>query len=256
MRVLEVSKAIIAKEFTVTLRYKIQLISGFIFLLVTLIGLVIGGNSLLGNAVSGQTSLSLVSGFMLFFITNLCIGTPTSECTTATHEGNMETISMFSISLSSYLSLQTFFKMLANIGVFIAVTIVASVILKIDFISLDMIVLFPLYLVALLGGLGLGLILAGLQLLYKRVGYIISLATIGVSLALAVSPRTNSVFIELIPMKAFATIFKDVCIDKTAPELNSVLLVIASSIIFYSIGKVVFNTMLKKAKIKGCLGGY
>lgn len=256
MRILEISKAIILKEFTVTLRYKVQLISGFIFLLVTLIGLIYGGNGLLGESANESTSLNLLSGFMLFFITNLCIGNPSTECTTATNEGNMETLSMFSITLPAYLSLQTFFKMLANIGVFVGVGFIGSLLLGIDFINANMLILIPFYFVALLSGLGLGLILAGMQLLYKRVGYIISLTTIGVSLALAFSPQTSSIWIELVPMKAFATMFRDVCVDKTQPELMSMVLIIASSAIFYSVGSFVFNTILKRVKVKGCLGGY
>ena len=256
MRILGISKAIISKEFTVALRYKIQLVSGFIFLLVTLVGLILGGNRLLGNASSEETSLNLLSGYLLFFLTNLCIGNPTSECTTATNEGNMETLSMFSIPLYVYLSLQTFFKMLANIGVFVGAGIVASLLLGINFIHTEMLVLIPFYFLSLLSGLGLGLILAGMQILYKRVGYIISLTTIGVSLALAVSPQTNTILVELIPMKAFVTMFKDVCVDKNPPKLMSMVLVLASSLIFYTLGVLVFNAMFKKAKLKGCLGGY
>lgn len=256
MRILEIFKAIILKEFTVTLRYKVQLVSGFIFLLVTLLGLILGGNGLLGEAANEGTSLNLLSGYLLFFLTNLCIGNPSTECTTATNEGNMETLSMFSIPLYTYLSLQTFFKMLANIGVFVGVGIVGSLLLGIDFINANMIILIPFYFLALLSGLGLGLILAGMQLLYKRVGYIISLTTIGVSLALAFSPQTSSILVELVPMKAFATMFRDVCVDKNQPELMSMILILASSVIFYSLGVFVFNTMLKKVKVKGCLGGY
>lgn len=256
MRIFQISKAIIYKEFTVTIRYKIQLVSGFVFLLATLIGLVLGGNQLLGNAENDGTALSLLSGFLLFFLTNLCIRNPSGECSTATNEGNMETLSMFSIPLYTYLSLQTFFKTLANIGIFIGAGIVASLLLGINFMSIDMLVLIPFYFLSLLSGIGLGLILAGMQLLYKKVDYIISLTTIGISLALASSPQTNSFFIEIIPMKAFVTMFKDISVDKNSPQIMSMLAILVSSLFFYTLGVLVFNTMLKKAKIKGCLGGY
>lgn len=256
MRIRNISKAIIAKEFTIAFRYKLELISGFLFLLVSLLGIVFGGNQFLGDQSSEGSMLNILSSFLLFFFMNMCIGNPSGECKNAMNEGNIETITMFSIPFYGYLTLQTFFNMLANIGTFIFVGFVASLILHIQFMSVEMIILIPFYLISLLSGLGIGLILAGLQLLYKKISYIISLSTIALSFALALVPRTRNIWIELIPMKAFATMFKDVTVHKTAPGMSSILAIFISSIVFYSLGIFLFNYFLRKAKVKGCLGSY
>ena len=186
----------------------------------------------------------------------MCIGNPANECKNAINEGNIETVSMFSIPLYGYLSIQTFFNMLANIGTFILVGAVASWILNINFINVNMLILIPFYFVSLLSGLGIGLMLAGLTLLYKKISYVISLTTIAVSLVLAISPQTNNIFIEMLPMKAFTTMFKDVVIEKQNPNSASMIMVLISSILFYLLGICTFNVLLKKVKIKGCLGAY
>jgi ABC-type polysaccharide/polyol phosphate export permease len=256
MRTGTVIKAMIAKEFTVAFRYKLELVSGFIFLLATLMGIIFGGKQILGDESSESSVLAMLSSFLLFFFTNLCIGNPSNECKNAINEGNIETISMFSIPLYGYLSLQTFFNMLANIGTFVLVGIIASFILKIKFISANMLILIPFYFISLLGGLGIGLMLAGLQILYKKISYVISLSTIAISFVLAILPQTDNIFVELIPMKAFTTMFKDVVVDKKFPDISSMVAVLISSVVFYLLGIWVFNNFLKKAKIKGCLGGY
>lgn len=251
-----VIKAIIVKEFTIAFRYKLELVSGIIFLFASLMGIIFGGQQFLGDGSSESSILGTLSSFLLFFFTNICIGNPPNECKNAINEGNIETISMFSIPLYGYLSFQTFFNMLANIGTFVLVGIIASFILKIDFISANMFILIPFYFISLLSGLGIGLMLAGLQLLYKKIGYIINLSTIAISFVLAILPQTNNIFIELIPMKAFATMFKDVVVDKKFPGISSMVAILISSIVFYLLGILVFNNLLKKAKIKGCLGVY
>lgn len=256
MRIGTVLKAIVQKEFTVTFRYKLELVSGIIFLFASLMGIIFGSQQFLGGRSSETSILGMLSSFLLFFFINLCIGNPPNECKNAIYEGNIETICMFSIPLYGYLSLQTFFNMLANIGMFALVGIIASYILKIDFISANMFILIPFYFLSLLSGVGIGLMLAGLQLLYKKIGYIINLSTIAISFALAVLPQTNNIFIELIPMKAFATMFKDIVVDKNSPSILSMAAILISSIFFYLLGVVIFSNLLKKAKIKGCLGVY
>lgn len=256
MRISTIIKAIFEKEFTVAFRYKLELVSGFIFLFASLMGIILGGKQFLDDKSTDTSILAMISSFLLFFFTNLCLGNPSNECKNAINEGNIETISMFSIPLYGYLSLQTFFNMLANIGTFILVGIIASLVLKISFISINMIVLIPFYFISLLGGLGIGLMLAGLQLLYKKISYVISLSTIAMSFVLAIFPQTNNIIIELIPMKAFTTMFKDIVVDKKAPGIVSIVAIIVSSTIFYSLGVIIFNSLLKKAKDKGCLGVY
>lgn len=256
MKIGTVLKAIIAKEFTVAFRYKLELVSGFVFLFASLMGIIFGGKQFLGDKSSEASVLGMISSFLLFFFTNLCIGNPTNECKNAINEGNIETISMFSIPLYGYLSIQTFFNMLANIGTFVLVGIIASLILKISFISVNMLILIPFYFISLLSGLGIGLMLAGLQLLYKKISYVISLTSIAISFVLAISPQTTNVFIEVLPMKAFSTMFKDVVVEKKFPSVSSIIIVLVSSILFYLLGICIFNYFLKKAKIKGCLGVY
>lgn len=256
MRIRTVLKAIIEKEFTVAFRYKLELVSGFIFLFASLMGIIFGGKQFLGDKSSNSSVLGMMSSFLLFFLTNLCIGNPTNECKNAINEGNIETISMFSIPLYGYLSIQTFFNMLANLGTFILVGVIASLVLKISFISANMLILIPFYFLSLLSGLGIGLMLAGLTLLYKKISYVISLTTIAISFVLAISPQTGNILIEMLPMKAFATMFKDVVVEKSFPSASSIIAVLMSSIIFYSLGICIFNSLLKKAKIKGCLGVY
>ena len=57
-------------------------------------------------------------------------------------------------------------------------------------------------------------------------------------------------------MKAFTTMFKDIVVDKKAPGIVSIVAIIVSSTFFYSLGVIIFNSLLKKAKDKGCLGVY
>lgn len=256
MKIGTVMKAIITKEFTVAFRYKLELVSGFIFLFASLMAIIFGGNQFLGEDSSETTILSMISSFLLFFFANLCIGNPSNECKNASNEGNMETISMFSIPLYGYLSLQTFFNMLTNIGTFVLVGIIASLILKISFISANMIILIPFYFISLFGGLGIGLMLAGLQLLYKKISYVISLSTIAFSFLLAIVPQTSNLLIEFMPMKAFTTMFKSIVVDKQSPDILNMITIVLSSVFFYLLGIRIFNMLLKKVKVKGCLGVY
>lgn len=256
MRIYIILKAIISKEFTTAFRYKLELLSGLAFLIITLSGIVFGGNQLLDSKTYGLNGSGIISSFWLFFFTNLCIGNPPNECKNAINEGNLETISMFSIPLYGYLSLQTFFHVLTNIGTFAIAGIIVSIIMNIDIVSLKMLILIPFYFVSLLSGVGIGLMLAGLQLLYKKIGYVISLSSIVISFALAILPQTDNVLVELFPMKAFATIFKDVALYKNLPNISSILEVFVSSLFFYFLGIGVFNFLLKKAKVKGCMGVY
>lgn len=256
MRLLRISKAILQKEYTELFRYKIQLVSGIIFLVVTLLGFVYGGMKLSGNENNEQVALGLLSGFLIFFITNACIGSPSNECSSSTNEGNMETVSMFSVSLETYLTVKTLIHIFVTIGSFLLVTWVVSMFLKITFFTSDMLILIPFYIVSIFGGLGLGLFFAGLQLLYKKIGYVVNLTAIGMSFVLSYLPPTTSFFVELIPMKAFSTMLKDICVNKMAPRSLSMILAIAGSLFFYILGILLFRKLVNKAKEKGRLGVY
>lgn len=256
MRLLRISKAILQKEYKELFRYKIQLVSGIIFLVVMLLGFVYGGMKLSGSRGNEQVVLNLLSGFLIFFITNACIGTPSNECSSATNEGNMETVAMFSVSLEVYLTIKTFIHILVTIGAFFLVTWIVSMLLKVAFFSNNMLILIPFYIVSIFGGLGLGLFFAGLQLLYKKISYVVSLTAIGISFLLSYLPPTTSILVEMIPMKAFSSMLKHICIEKTTPQSTIMILTVVGSIFFYILGVFLFQKMVRKAKDKGRLGVY
>lgn len=254
-RYITIAKAMLKKKMTEVFRYKLELVSGIIFLVITMVGIILGSGKLTSDSIT-NTGQKILSGFFIFFMTNYCINTPSNECSTASNQGNLETIVMFPIPLHHYIVLQVLFLIISNVLSFIATIIITSLILKIPFFNPSMISLIPFYIISIFGGLGMGLALAGLQLLYKKVGYIISLTAIFMSLALAYLPSSSNLLLEMLPMKSFSSMLKNSVESQSIPSPREAIILVISSVLFYALGVLLFKTMLKKAKVKGSLGVY
>lgn len=123
-------------------------------------------------------------------------------------------------------------------------------------LNLKLVLALLLLLPASFSGMGVGLMLAGLVLKYKRIGSVSSMITFLVAFLLSYSPAVVSPWIELLPMKAYSSLVKNILIYNKPMDAAMVGNILISSAGFYLAGITVFKGLLISAKKKGNLKNY
>lgn len=253
MGLFKISAAVLEKEFLEDSRYRTQYISNFLINVLVLTFILMGGNNM-GDG--NQVSMELLGGYMMFQGIRVSMQTAYRECEVASYKGNFESMMLFSVPFYLYLTIVSFIRNIKYMIIYTIAAMVSSLILGMDFFSVHMLWIIPFYLIALFSGIGIGLIFAGLQLVYKKIDSIVNFIIMVLSFILPSIKANAHWLIEMIPMKSFISIFKIISRNNVLPASRNILILIATSCLYYFLGVVVFNRYMKKAKVQGSLGLY
>lgn len=250
-------KELAIKELKTTFRYKFELIGGILFLSAIIISIFYGVKGMSPETFQSSGPNSLLIGFLLMMLINGAFSYPSTISSDAINEGNLEFMMLFPLNFDVYLTTQSLIKVYVSLITFMmAMILTALVIADLSIINAKLIFMLLLLLPASFSGLGAGLILAALTLKYKRIGSVSGMITLLVSFMLSYSPTLTSPFVEVLPMKAYCSLVKNVLIYNKPFDIVTMTYIFASSAIFYLLGLIVFKIVLLSAKKKGNLKNY
>ena len=259
-RYTELFKTIFIKEFIEWKRYAfntvMHLVSFYFMFLILFMGLNFAmgpGNSRFGSAVEG-----LIVGFFIWNYGSFAYITLTWKVIEESRSGTLEQIYMnpfgfewiaFSIVLSDFI-----LEMLFIIPMLILMMLTTG-----HYLNIDIITLLPIVFVTITAAYGLGFIMAGLGLVFKKIQSLTMILQF-ILLAFIAAPADKFPLFKLIfPFTMGTQLIRSNMVDKVTifemplADLGTLLL---NSAFYLTIGFIIFKICERKAKEKGLLGHY
>ncbi|WJG08745.1 ABC transporter permease [Aliiglaciecola sp. LCG003] len=235
-------------------QYWFETVTSLTVMCVMFIGLFLGVKSFLLESPEGTSLDGLLFGFLLWSYATTCYMTSTRTVVEDTQKGYLEQLFLCPKGFTSIL----FAKALVDVTLGLLYTTIFAYLtmwLTGNWIDIN----FALFYAALLLGapslIGLGLIVSGLALVFKRVetvGQILTLFLIGLVAidGLPIGPAS------LLPFTPSVSLARGWVLEHSVFSASDILLVVANSAIYFAIGILVFKKAEKIAKRKNLIGQY
>jgi ABC-2 type transport system permease protein len=239
-------------------RYIFDTISGIIsiygFFLVIFFGAKIFGGDRPGF---GENIEGVVVSYGMWALTVFALGTLTFELTQEAQLGTLEQLGMSSFGLVRVLVARAFTSLVIYFGMWV-VLLVMMMATTGHWLNIDAVSVLPLLAATLVGVIGLGFVLAGLAVVFKRVNQALQVYQVLV-IGLVVVPVDQVHFIKYLPLAWGSHLIAKVMVDKASifrmPAGD--LLYLAANSAFYLFGGIaIFRRFERVARERGLLGHY
>lgn len=249
------------KEFT---RYKFNSISYFLIFYALFMSMFLG-LSFFGSSMGvaqinlGDTLEGLVGGFFLWMVMMMTYSETAYNITRDATSGTLEQVSMADLSLEAVLVMRSFTNLIVNL--ILCITTLFFIMLSTGYwLQIDVISLLISIFIGIFSIFGISLICGGLALIYKKIQSLLSL--VQYLLIALVIPGVDSVE----PIISFFMPFRPT-IEKVTRVMRygesftdfsviDVLRMFGNSVLYFTIGVIVFRTCTRVAKRRGLLGQY
>lgn len=205
----------------------------------------------------GHTLSQVVVSYALWALTMFALGALTYDLTQEAQQGTLEQLSMSPFGLSHVLVARVF----STLGVFFGVWIVLLVSMMATtgrWLNIDVVSVLPLLGLTMLGIVGVGFVLAGLAIVFKRVQNALQIHQIAI-FALVVAPLDQVPIVKYLPLAWGAALLRRVMVDGTSIfriPAGDLLFLLANSAVYFFGGILVFRLFERAARERGLLGHY
>lgn len=239
-------------------RYGFEMVSGIAtiygFFLVIFFGARIFGGDRPGF---GETLEGVVVSYAVWALTVLALGALTFELTQEAQQGTLEQLGMSSFGLVQVLVARVLTSLLVYFAVW-SVLLIAMMATSGRWLHLDVVTVVPLLAATLLGVVGLGFVLGGLAVVFKRVQNALQVWQVLV-IGLVVVPPDEVAVVKFFPLSWGSHLLRDAMVRETsifamgAGDLG--FLALNSAFYFFG-GLAVFAAFERIARDRGLLGHY
>jgi len=235
-------------------QYWFETFSSLFFLIGIFLGLFYGIKGFVLEQGDGQSLDGLVLGFLLWTFATGAYGSVTKSLIEDTQKGYIEQLFLCP---NGFISLMLCRSLSENLVGLVMLTIIAYIVMAItgNWLTINFAYFYGILLLAAPSLVGFGLMISGLALLFKRVetvGAMLNLAFMGL-VALDGLPLNIFTFLPFVPGASLA---RDVVLDQSALRLDYLLIVIANSLVYLTIGIYMFRAFEKQAKKRNLIGQY
>lgn len=238
-------------------RYPAELVIEFVLFYVLFLFLFLGARTFGGEAVrTGDTLSAIAIGYIVFMFTQQSFGTLSSQVTQESTVGTLEQLALsryglLRVLLVDYIA-QTLISLIIVGLVLIPIMATTGRWLHFEFASVSL-----LLLLIVTGVLGLGLILGGLALVLKRasaIGAFVAFALLG----LVAAPVDRYPALKLFPIGHGNFMLRQSLVKSQSAFSNpsELLILIAVSVAYFSVGLALFKIMDGVARERALLGQY
>lgn len=256
---LDLVLAELRRSLRIYVRYPMELVGGMISMSISFYALFMGARYMAGPMNQfGDRLDGVVLGYWLWTIVLFALHTTASDLQGEAVAGTLE-----QVYLSPFGPLRVFMAR-AGVTLLINLTITSVMLSVMLFLTGRRLTLrpslLPPLLTVLLCGYGFGLGLAGLALIYKRVGQIMSMSQFGLLFlvmlpieAFGGSVRTLGM---LLPITPGAMLLRDVMVRNGAFDWKDLMVATAGGAVYFGLGVGLFKVADRIARRKGVLGHY
>jgi ABC-2 type transport system permease protein len=239
-------------------RYAFDMLSGVVsiygFFVVIFFGARIFGGDRPGF---GDTLEGVVVSYAVWALTMLALGSLTFEITQEAQQGTLEQLGMSPFGLAHVLVA----RVLTSIVVYFGIWVVLFVVMMATtgrWLNVDVVSTLPLVVITVLGVLGLGFLLGGLAVVFKRIQNALQVWQILV-IGLVVVPPDEVMVVKYLPLAWGTHLLRRVMVDDASIfdlSAGDLLFLVANSAFFFFGGVFVFTRFERVARARGLLGHY
>jgi ABC-2 type transport system permease protein len=210
-----------------------------------------------GGPRFGETLEAVVVAYGVWALTMFSLGALTYDLTQEAQLGTLEQISMSPFGLSRVLVARVF-AMTSGMFVVWVVLLVLMMVTSGRWLNLDVVSILPVLVATLLGVIGVGFVLGGLAIVFKRIQQALQIHQI-LLFGLVVAPIEDVPFVKYLPLAWGAHLLRRIMAEGASIfEISpGDLLFLAVNSAFYFFGGIaVFRLFERAARERGLLGHY
>ena len=238
-------------------RYYFDTVSGLVTIYGFFVILFLGARAFGGDTPGFGTKLSgVVVAYALWALTIFSMSTLTFELTQEAQLGTLEQLGMSPFGLAHVLIARVF----TNLAVYFAMMSVLLVLMMATtgrWLNIDVVSVLPLLLLSLAGILGVGFVLGGLAIVFKRIQQALQVIQV-VTIALVV-PIDGVVWMKYLPLHWGSVLLRRVMVSGDsifAIPAGDLLFLLANSALYLVGGVAIFRLFERAARERGLLGHY
>ncbi|RQH00290.1 ABC transporter [Natrarchaeobius oligotrophus] len=216
-----------------------------------------GGQRIAGDGFESTLDVTVV-GFFLFIAASAAYFDVARSVMEEAQWGTLEQLYMSRFGLGSVLAARTVFNILFSSGV--SLVLLGLMLLTTGrSLSVDVITVFPLLVVTLLSVIGLGYVIAGLSLLYKRIENVQQLLQFVFIGLIALPSVLDGIVLGVVPLSFGSGMITSAMTEGVrlwqfpAAEL---IVLLANSGVYLVIGYAAFDRLVERTRDHGTLGHY
>lgn len=239
-------------------RYLFDTMSGLVTIYGFFLILFFGAKVFGGDHPNFGTTLSqVIVSYALWALTMFTLSALGYDLVQEAQLGTLEQVSMSPFGLAHVLVARVFSTMFTYLGVWIVLFVLMMATTG-RWLHIDVPSVLPIVLLSMGGIIGVGFVLAGLAIVFKRVQNALQINQIAI-FALLVVPVDQAPVIKYLPLAWGADLLRRVMVDGTSifsmPAADLLFLVANSAAYFFG-GIAVFKLFERKARERGLLGHY
>ncbi|GMQ61048.1 hypothetical protein [Vallitalea maricola] len=264
MKLFYLFKVSIEKSFKDVIRYKFNTISSVLSLYFLFIALFLGvkvfGSTMNVSPIKlGKTIEGFVIGYFLWTIMLMVYEDTAYSITNDANRGTLEQISMTNQGLHKVLIVRSISNLIINLLICFVVllTIMETTNYWLDINVLQLLIII---LLGIFSMFGIGLIFGGLALIFKRVQSLLNVIQYFlIALVITGQGSLSKLAASILPFRpSIDKVYATTLIGNKLSDYpaSDYIILIANSIVYFTIGLIVFNQCSKIARKRGLLGQY
>jgi ABC-2 type transport system permease protein len=239
-------------------RYLFDSLSGIVMLYGIFVMLFLGAKVFGGGRPGfGDTLEAVIVSFAVWTLTLMALGMLTQELTQEAQLGTLEQLGMSPFGLVNALLARCLTMLTISFGemVFLLVLMMAT---TGRWLNLEPLSTLPILAFTTLGVIGLGFVLGGVAIVFKRTQQAMQVTQIAV-LGFIAAPVSRVPFMKYLPLTWGSTLLRRVMVDGesiASMPLGDTLFLIGNSVFYLALGIYVFRRFERVARQRGLLGHY
>ena len=264
IRWLQIARAVLVRDFTLALRYPLDMLTGVFILYVLFMALFTGARLSTGALNIGANLNGLVIGYIMWFFAMMAINSMSFDIESEARQGTLEQVVIHAPNYLGLLWVRAVEHLTlgASMVILLALAIQASTGIWLQITWHTLLPIVATVALSVLGLCGIGLILGGLSLVFKRIGQVSAIVQFGLLfLALTDTSRLSpgwQATLQHVPLAPAVALLR--ILTTPGAELASVParlgLLLVDTIFYALLGTVCFAIAFRGARRAGSLSHY
>lgn len=249
-------KGMLGKSFALLKRYGVNTLARVFTLYFLFLLMFFGGRAVAGPALTGSTE-GLVIGFFLFTMTVISFSGIAQNLNQEAQWGTLEQLSMTPFGLHEIVSYKAAINLFWSV-VWGSLILVATVVTTGTSLQLPVVTVLVVGILGLVSVVGVGIALAGLVLLYKRIEGLFQLLNFAF-VGLIAAPVESVPAVKILPVTLASHLIQRAMKQGTNlwdMETLNLALLVAVAVAYFAIGHFVFYLCYRRARRLDVIGDY
>ncbi|ELY79455.1 hypothetical protein C486_10659 [Natrinema gari JCM 14663] len=253
----------VMKQLLLLVRYRvnfiIQIVSMYLFFAVIFFGGKAVARNIGGGAVGALSSTfdGLIVGWFLWTMAQSAYSGLQGEITSESMRGTLEHLYLSPYGFGSVMCLKIIVNVLLSFF-WGAVMLVSMMVTTQIWLTVDLLTILPIIIFSLMSVIGIGFGIAGLALIYKKVGSISNLMQFGL-VGLIAAPVTGISLLRFLPLAQGSAMLQMAMQEGVALwdySLRNIALLVGTGIFYFVLGYLLFIYCATIARKRGVMGHY